>query len=114
MNHIYFLALILLVSIEVCLAATKDKKHGHNGVLAAYTGKHLPMKISGSQSKKLDKGDAVLYNERDGKSGKGVCIQDIEAEPKTCMDKIRNLKAYVMRIVYVVCLEDCYFILYNW
>ena len=36
----------------------------------------------------------VTYNERVGKSGRGVVIQDINAPPNVCMDKIRDLKNY--------------------
>ena len=53
----YFLLFIVLVN-----AASKKKPHGHKGVLDAYNGKPIPFKVTGDQSKKLDKGDAVSIN----------------------------------------------------
>jgi hypothetical protein len=35
-----------------------------------------------------------MINERSGKSGRGVVIQDIDASPVICMDKILDLKSY--------------------
>jgi len=35
-----------------------------------------------------------MTNERTGKSGRGIVIQDIDATPDICMDKIRDLKLY--------------------
>lgn len=36
----------------------------------------------------------VLINTRDGKSGRGVVIQDIQATPDICLDRISDLKNY--------------------
>lgn len=36
----------------------------------------------------------VTFNERVGKSGRGVVIQDINATQPICMEKIRDLAAY--------------------
>lgn len=35
-----------------------------------------------------------MYNERAGKSGRGVVIQDINASTAICMSKIRDLGMY--------------------
>lgn len=35
-----------------------------------------------------------MYNERDGKSGYGVVIQDINAPEQVCLGKISDLKNY--------------------
>jgi ribosome-associated toxin RatA of RatAB toxin-antitoxin module len=59
-----------------------------------YTGKQIPLKVTSDQSSKLDKGEAILYRERSGKSGRGVVIQDVNAQPSICMEKIRDLKNY--------------------
>jgi hypothetical protein len=36
----------------------------------------------------------VLSNERDGKSGRGVVVQDVHASPKITMNKIKDLANY--------------------
>jgi hypothetical protein len=36
----------------------------------------------------------VLINERSGKSGRGIVIEDVMALPSVCMDKIRDLPNY--------------------
>lgn len=36
----------------------------------------------------------MFYNERNGKSGRGVVVQDINASTAICMDKIRDLANY--------------------
>jgi hypothetical protein len=46
-----------LVSIAFC--GSKNKPHGHKGVLEAYTGKPISFKISPEQNKKLDSGEPV-------------------------------------------------------
>jgi len=43
----------------------------------------------------------VSYNERDGKSGFGVVIQDIDATGKVCFDKINDLKNYHKMVPHV-------------
>ena len=57
----YFLCVLLCLFCSLVLVASssKDKPHGHKGVLEPYTGKLLPFKVSGDQSKKLDKGQPV-------------------------------------------------------
>ena len=36
----------------------------------------------------------VTFVDRSGKSGRGVCLQDIEATPDVCMSRIRDLPHY--------------------
>mmetsp|Transcript_31820 Transcript_31820/g.53690 ORF Transcript_31820/g.53690 Transcript_31820/m.53690 type:complete len:290 (-) Transcript_31820:1361-2230(-) len=99
-----FILLLLLVALFVvpdALAASKDKPHGHQGVLKPYDGTPLPLKITSSQSSKLDKGDSVQYNERDGKSGMGVVIQDVNASIPITMDRIRDLTNYKNMVPHV-------------
>jgi hypothetical protein len=85
------LALMLVLSVH---CASKDKSQGHKGVLAPYTGKQLPCKVTKAQEKQLDDGKSVLHNQRQGKTGMGVCIADINSPPGVCMEKITDLKAY--------------------
>lgn len=56
------------------------------------------MKLTTDQEAKLDKGDHVTFNERVGKSGRGVVVQDVEAMPATCMGKIRDLPKYPVMV----------------
>ena len=102
----FFVWTAVIVTL-VCLlsqqsrAATKDRDQGHQGLLKPYTGRPLPMRINRSQQKKLDEGKSVLYNERQGKTGTGVCIADINSPPNICMDKICDLKAYPKMVPHV-------------
>ncbi len=43
----------------------------------------------------------VTYNERAGKSGRGVVIQDINATTNICMGKIRDLGMYNKMVPHV-------------
>lgn len=97
MQYYCFLIVVFLyvISSLVSVDAASDKKpHGHQGVLEPYSGKPLPMKLTSDQKKKLDKGEAVLYNERSGKSGRGVVIQDVNASIPITMSKIQDLGNY--------------------
>lgn len=42
-------------------AASKDKPHGHKGVLESYDGKPLPIHLDVDQRARLEKGEAVSY-----------------------------------------------------
>lgn len=88
------LAILLTCCLTLALSSTMDKPHGHKGVLEPYDGRIIPMKLTADQEGKLDKGEHVSFNERVGKSGRGVVIQDVHAEPSTCMSKIRDLPNY--------------------
>ena len=43
----------------------------------------------------------VISNERNGKSGRGIVIQDINASIPICMEKIRDLKNYNKMVPHV-------------
>ncbi len=43
----------------------------------------------------------MLYNERDGKSGRGVVIQDVNASVPICMDRVRDLTNYPKMVPHV-------------
>ena len=80
--------------------------------IQAYDGKHIAYTLDIEQTKKLNSGEAVsivfynnnhtvylinyqvTFNERTGKNGRGVCLQDINAPPRICMEKIRDLPNY--------------------
>ena len=98
-----WITLIICISLLLIVVkgASKDKEHGHKGILKAYSGKQLPIKISRSQEKKLEDGKPVLQNSRQGKTGTGVCIADINSPPNICMDKITDLKAYPKMVPHV-------------
>lgn len=42
-----------------------------------------------------------MYNERAGKSGRGVVIQDINASATICMERIRDLEKYTKVVPHV-------------
>jgi len=96
---------VTLVFLGLVQAADKNKPHGHKGVLEPYSGKPLPCKPTGEQSKKLDKGEPVMITETVGKSGRGVVIQDVNSPPSICMDKIRDLPKYPKMVPHVKSIE---------
>lgn len=93
--------LLQLCLLVIALASDSKKPHGHKGVLEVYTGRQIPCKVTGEQAKKLDKGEPVMFNERVGKSGRGVVIQDVDSPPDICMDKIRDLPKYPKMVPHV-------------
>lgn len=100
MNLIFFLIILAFLCHNID-AATKDKRHGHNGVLESYNGKQIPFTVTNEQSSRLEKGLSVTFNERIGKSGRGVVIQDINATEPICMEKIRDLLSYPKMVPHV-------------
>ena len=87
-------SVIWLACITPLLAYSKNKPHGHQGLLPPYDGKHIPYNISSEQLSKLNAGSPVLINERKGKAGRGIVIQDIHASPAMCLQKISDLQNY--------------------
>ena len=92
---------VLSSIVFIAQASSKTKPHGHKGALEPYDGKPLPMKLTGEQARKLEKGEAVVYNERSGSSGRGVVIQDVNATEPVCMDRIRDLPNYSKMVPHV-------------
>lgn len=43
----------------------------------------------------------MIYNERDGKSGYGVVVQDINATNVICMNLISNIKNYPKMVPHI-------------
>lgn len=84
MNFTLFYLTLLASILAVCQAATKDKPHGHQGVLKPYNGKQLSQKVTKEQEKKLENGESIMINKRDGKTGMGMCIADINSPPNIC------------------------------
>jgi hypothetical protein len=56
MMKVVFVALFVIINVD---ASSKTKPHSHQGVIGAYDGKPLPIKITSDQSKKLDNGYPV-------------------------------------------------------
>lgn len=107
--------LAVLIAFTACSAGSKKERHSHNGILKPYSGKHIPYTISVNENAALDEGkpvrtmwstftmstghlsshlEQVIINERSGKDGRGVVIQDVHAVPEICMDRIRDLAHY--------------------
>ena len=85
---------VLGLQLLLVLGADEKKPHHHQGILKPYTGEHIPYTISKNDVEKLSKGEFVTQLTREGKSGRGIIIQDVEAPPHVCMDRIRDLKNY--------------------
>ena len=58
----YVVILLLSIIVSTVMCASKNKPHGHTGVLDHFDGKPLPYKLSGEQSKKLDNGEPVGFD----------------------------------------------------
>ena len=56
-----FHLLLLALVVALVTASSKDKPHGHKGVLEAYNGQLLPFKATSDQEKKLSKGENVSH-----------------------------------------------------
>jgi hypothetical protein len=91
---IAFHATIWLLLATLTHGYSKNKPHSHPGQLTPYDGHHLKYNITAEQLAKLQNGLPVLINERSGKSGRGIVIQDVHASPSTCMQKISDLEHY--------------------
>ena len=93
-SSIVLVALVLLQLSLLAYSADKNKPHTHQGILKAYDNKHISYKITLEQNKKLNAGEPVTINVRDGSSGRGIVIQDVNATPDIVMGRIRDLKNY--------------------
>lgn len=51
---------MLCLNTLVIYGADKNKPHHHQGFLDPYDGKPLPMNLTESDAKKLDRGEAVM------------------------------------------------------
>eukprot|EP01031_Cornospumella_fuschlensis_P029236 gene29236-35291_t len=80
--------------MQACFGGSKTKPHTHNGVLTPYNNHHVAYSITAEQQAKIDAGEPVTINERSGKDGRGLVIQDVAAPPQFCMDRIRDLANY--------------------
>jgi carbon monoxide dehydrogenase subunit G len=87
-------AILYMLIAPAVHAYSKSKPHSHQGSLIPYDGKHIPYNITLEQLNRLNSGLPVLINERVGKSGRGIVIQDVHASPATCMRKISDLANY--------------------
>jgi hypothetical protein len=90
----YMATLMLCLWIPGCYSASKNKPHSHQGMLQPYDGKHISYTLTPEQNKKLNAGEPVVINQRNGKSGRGIVIQDIQAPPHVCIDRISDLRNY--------------------
>lgn len=60
MTSFLLVSVALLGFFLVCAqGASKDKPHGHKGILEVYNGKPLPIQLDATQKARLDKGEAV-------------------------------------------------------
>ena len=99
MTWLLYLTLWTCSLSVLCYAASKDQPHGHQGVLKPYNGKQLNQKVTKEQEKKLENGESIMINKRDGKTGMGMCIADINSPPNIC--KCVTLLTYLMtRMLY--------------
>jgi hypothetical protein len=98
---IAFLSFNALVSF----GATKAKPHSHQGQLEPYDGKHISYSITKEENLSLEAGKPVTINQRNGKSGRGIVIQDIHAPPHVCLSRIKDLPNYSKMVPNVKSIE---------
>ena len=96
---------VLCVNILPIFAASKTKPHTHNGLLEPYDGKHIPYSLTKEQNDLLNSGKPVTINQRNGKSGRGIVIQDIHAPPSVCLSRISDLANYSKMVPNVKAIE---------
>ena len=87
-----FQIFLLLVFFQASYASSDQKPHGHKGLLKAYNGQQIGYAISKHESDMLDSGKPVVYSDK--ASGRGLVIQDVNAPPAVCMEKILDMKNY--------------------
>jgi len=61
MTHSISILLICLLMPLLILCASKNKPHGHKGILEAFDGKPLPLNLSPEEDKKLNCGETVSF-----------------------------------------------------
>jgi hypothetical protein len=59
MKYFVLVSFLIFLIGGTAHAGTKSKKHGHDGILKPFSGKHIGYKISLEDAKKLDKGNPV-------------------------------------------------------
>jgi hypothetical protein len=95
----------LCINILSTFGASKTKPHTHQGMLEPYDGKHIPYSLTKEQNKDLNDGKPVTINQRNGKSGRGIVIQDIQAPPNVCLSRISDLANYSKMVPNVKSIE---------
>lgn len=73
-----------------------SQKHAHSGLFEPFDGKHIAYTLTTAQNALLDSGRSVILDERDEReaTGRGMVIQDIDAPPSICFQKIQNVNEY--------------------
>ena len=99
------LSVFLCLNVLTSFGASKAKPHTHQGVLEPYDGKHIPYTLTKEQNALLNDGKPVTINQRNGKSGRGIVIQDIHAPPHVCLSKISDLPNYSKMVPNVKSIE---------
>lgn len=99
------LTVFLSINVLTSFGASKSKPHTHQGALEPYDGKHIPYSLSKQENDLLNSGKPVTINQRNGKSGRGIVIQDIHAPPHICLSKISDLPNYSKMVPNVKSIE---------
>ena len=99
------LSVFLCVNVLTSFGSSNLKPHTHQGLLEPYDGKHLSYSLTKEQDALLNAGKPVTINQRNGKSGRGIVIQDIHAAPHVCLSKISDLPNYSKMVPNVKSIE---------
>ena len=85
-----------LVLLSAALAADPNTPHPHQGVLSHYSGAPPVLTLTAEEQARLAEGKVVKRQVKnpDGKSGRGVAIQDIHADPDTVWAHITDFNHY--------------------
>lgn len=90
---------IHILYISAFVNGASDKRpHSNNGVLQPYDGKPIPFSVTADQETKLEDGQPVVFKDFKKFGGRGVVIQDINANEKICMKTITDITEYPKKV----------------
>jgi hypothetical protein len=87
-----FVAVLFVSSSSFAADATKP--HPHQGIIKAYNGAPDVPILLPEDLAKLDRGEAVMKQVKEGSGGRGIAVQDVHASPEIIWSKIIDFNNY--------------------
>jgi hypothetical protein len=88
-----------LTLVQSAMAADPDAPHPHQGLVRAYEGKPEKPRLTQEDLGKLNAGDPVLKQIKDGAgAGRGMAVQDIHATPEVVWGRITDYAKYPVMV----------------
>ena len=94
MNVWSLLIASLLTLSSASYAADASVPHPHQGKIQAYNGAPDVPILLPEDIAKLDKGESVTKQVKEGSGGRGIAVQDVKASPEIIWSKIRDFNNY--------------------